>query len=344
MGSIIFASPLWFLLGAPLAFAVWRMFRRARSQAAAFPALAHVPRAASWRQRVAALPPALFALGIAALIVAAARPQTRLSQSRKNAEAIAIEMTVDISGSMRALDFATKEAPLKNRLDVVKEAFAEFVAARPDDLVGLVTFGGYATTRSPLTFDHAAALFFLKEVRIPEPHEIVAKDELETAIGDGLAMACARLAAVTNVKSRIVVLLSDGESNAGIVTPEQATALAKQQGVKVYSIGVGTPGVAKAPVPGMDMFGRQIITQAHFGMDEKALREISDATGGMYFNVRNKKGLEEALAEIAKLEKTEISQTVYYRNKEHFAPFLAAGALLVLLAALMAPKGRRSLA
>lgn len=341
MGSIMFASPYCFLLAAPLLFAAWRMFRRARSQAAAFPALALVPRAASWRQRLAALPPALLALGMAALIMAAARPQTRLSQSRKSAEAIAIEMTVDVSGSMRALDFATKEAPRKNRLDVVKEAFAEFVAARPDDLIGLVTFGGYATTRSPLTFDHDAVLFFLKDVRIPESHEVVAADELETAIGDGLAMACARLAAATNVKSRIVVLLSDGESNAGIVTPEQATALAKQQGVKVYAIGVGSTGAA--PVPATDMFGRQVITQAYFGMDEKALRRIADDTGGMYFNVKNKKGLEEALAEIAKLEKTEVSQTVYYRNKEHFRPFLGAGAALVLLAALIAPKGRKSL-
>ena len=287
------------------------------------------------------LPPVLLALGIAALIVAAARPQTRLSQSRKNTEAIAIEMVVDVSGSMRALDFATREAPQKNRLDVVKEAFEEFVTKRPDDLIGLVTFGGYATTRSPLTFDHAALRFFLKEVRIPGQDEIASGDELQTAIGDGLAMACARLAAVTNVKSRIVVLLSDGESNAGIITPEQATKLAKQQDVKVYTIGAGNTG--NVPFPTTDFFGRPTIGMANFGMDEKALRRISDATGGMYFNAKNKKGLDEALEQIAKLEKTEISQTVYFRNKERFGVFAGAGAALVLLAALMAPKGRKSL-
>ena len=313
------------------------MFRRARSQAAPFPALAHVPRAVSWRQRVAFLPPALFALGAAALIVAAARPQERLSQFRRSADAIAIKMVVDVSGSMMALDFATKEAPRKTRLDVVKEQFAEFVAKRPDDLIGLVSFGGYATTRSPLTFDHDALLFFLKEVKVPgQDGEIVAQDEQMTAIGDGLAMACARLAAVTNVKSRIVVLLSDGDSNYGIITPEQATDLAKQQGVKVYTIGVGSSGYA----PILD---RGRIVQARVSMDERELKRIASETGGVYFNARDKRGLENALDEISKLEKTQIDQSVWFRNRELYPPFLIAGALAILAAMLLAPKGRKTM-
>jgi len=249
---------------------------------------------------------------------------------------------VDVSGSMQALDFATKEAPRKTRLDVVKEQFAEFVAKRPDDLIGLVSFGGYATTRSPLTFDHNALQHFLKEVKVPgQDGEPSTREEQLTAIGDGLALACARLAAVTNVASRIVVLLSDGESNFGIITPKEATALARQQGVKVYTIGVGSTGLA--PVIVRDMFGREVMQQSPVTMDEEELKRIASETGGLYFNAKDKKGLETSLEEISKLEKTRIDQSVWFRNKELFPPFLASGALAILAAMLLAPKGRRTL-
>ena len=338
----VFSSPYSFLFLAPLAIVMWRMFRRARAQAVPFPALARIPRSASWRQRIAWLPPALFILAVVALTIAAARPQKRLSQSRKSAESIAINMVVDVSGSMRALDFQTKEAPRKTRLDVVKEQFAEFVEKRPDDLIGLISFGGYAVTRSPLTFDHDALLFFLNEVKIPgQDGEVVANEELLTAIGDGLALAVARLASVTNVASRIVVLLTDGDSNAGIITPEQATALAKQQGVKVYTIGVGSTGYA--PFLGRDLLGRESVVQSYVTMDEAALKKIASETDGLYFSVNDKKGLETALEEISKLEKTRIDQAIWFRNKELYPPFLAAGAALLLAAFLLAPKGRKTM-
>ena len=338
----VFSSPYSFLLFAPLAFALWRMFRRARAQATPFPALAFIPRASSWRQRLAWLPPVLFALGATALILAAARPQKRLSQSRKSAEAIAINMVVDVSGSMMALDYATPAAPRKNRLDVVKEQFAEFVAKRPDDLIGLVSFGGYAVTRSPLTFDHDALLFFLKEVKIPgQDGEPVAREETQTAIGDGLALAVARLAGATNVASRIIVLLTDGESNTGTVTPEQATALAKQQGVKVYTIGIGVSG--QAYIYHRNMFGQEVKMPINAPIDEEALRRIAAETGGLYFSANDKKGLETALEEISKLETTRIDQAVWFRHNELFPPFLAIGAALLLAAFSLAPKGRKTM-
>lgn len=339
---IAFATPLALLLFIPWGFAAWRLLRRARRQASPFPGLALVPRVVTWRQRLGVLPPYLMLAGLAALIFAAARPRTELSKSRKTTEAIAIEMTVDVSGSMLALDFSRRGAPpaeRRTRLDVVKETFADFAKRRPDDLIGLVAFGGYATTRCPLTLDHAALLHVLSKTEVA----VNAADQLETAtaIGDGLAMACARLASATNVQSRIVILLSDGESNAGIVTPEQATALAKQQGVKVYTIGVGSTGLAEAL--GRDMFGREVIGMMNVSMDEAALKRIAAATGGEYYNVRTRNALETALKTIDQLQKTEIEQSVYLRFEEHYRPFLAWGAAAVLAALLLSAKARHSL-
>ena len=340
-----FATPLAFLLFIPWAYATYRLLRRAKSQAVPFPRLKMIPPSVSWRQYLNALPPVLLAAGAAALIVASARPQSELSKSRKSTEAIAIEMTVDVSGSMMALDFSKPGAnpsARKTRLDVVKETFASFAEKRPDDLIGLVAFGGFATTRCPLTLDHTALLHVLSGTQVPGQNgEPVDQAETMTAIGDGLAMACARLAAATNVESRIVILLSDGESNAGIITPEQATAVAKQQGVKVYTIGVGTTGLAEAV--GRDMFGREVVGQMEVRIDEAALKRISEATGGLYFNVRNRDGLENALAEIDKLQKTAIDQTVYRRYQEHYLTFLIPGAAAALLAILLASRSRRSL-
>ena len=196
-----------------------------------------------------------------------------------------------------------------------------------------------ATTRCPLTFDHAALLHVLSKTEVA----VNAADQLETAtaIGDGLAMACARLAAATNVQSRIVILLSDGESNAGIVSPEQATAVAKQQGVKVYTIGVGSTGLAEAL--GRDMFGREFVGMMEVSMDEAALKRIAAETGGGYYNVRNRAALETALETIDQLQKTAVEQTVYLRFEEHYRPFLAWGAAAILAALLLSAKARHGL-
>lgn len=339
---IAFATPSALLLFISWGFAAWRLLRRARQQASPFPGLSLLPHVVTWRQRLGFLPPYLMLLGLAALIVAAARPRTELSKARKTTEAIAIEMAVDVSGSMLALDFSRRGAPpseRKTRLDVVKEAFAAFVERRPDDLIGLVAFGGYATTRCPLTLDHAALLHMLSKTEVA----VNAADPLETAtaIGDGLALACARLASATNVQSRIVILLSDGESNAGIVSPEQATALAKQQGVKVYTIGVGSTGLAEAI--GRDIFGRETLGMMEVSMDEETLKRIAAATGGEYYNVRTKDALEKALATIDQLQKTAVEQTVYLRFEEHYRPFLAWGAVAVLAALLLSAKNRGGL-
>lgn len=328
------ASPAAFLLLIPWAAAAWRLLRTGRRRAVPFAPLARIPRRASWRQRLSRLAAPLLLAGLAALVVAAARPQTRNARSHHSAEVVALQMVLDVSGSMEALDLSLRKGAgweFKTRLDVVRELFTEFVGRRPGDLVGLVTFGGFATTRSPLTLDHRALQHVLASVRIPQTEDgATDREELLTAIGDGLAMGCARLEQASNVVSRVIVLLSDGESNAGVVTPQEATRLARSLGIKVYCIGVGSTGVA--PFRARDLFGRETITQARVTMDEAALRRIAQETGGLYFGVRDRQGLENALQQIDSLEKTRIDEVLYEDRQDHFIPWLAAGVCLTLAA------------
>ena len=343
-----FAWPYSFLLFLPLALAAWRMLRRGRRSGIRFSAVPRLPaKTAGWRARAANLAPFIFLLGAAALVVAAARPRESLSQGRRNVDAIAIAMAVDVSGSMEIIDLTPREAErirtqadaerLPTRLDVVKKTFAKFVEARPDDLIGLVTFGGFASSRAPLTADHETLLQVLKGVEVPssgiDPRtgQPIDGEETRTAIGDGLATALARLKNA-ELKSKIVILLSDGQNNTGAVKPDAAADAAAKLGVKVYTIGVGSnSGLALARM--RDMFGRMQIGQVHNdGFDEAQLKSIAKKTGGRYFGVRDEKGLKAALEEIDQLEKTTLDRTIYQRWREYFTPFLLTGAFLVLLA------------
>jgi len=334
-----FAHPLAFLLLVPAAVAAWFVYRRRVSSGILFAPVHRLAGAArTWRARAATVLPLLFLAGLVLAVFALARPQTVLSRSRRSADAIAIEMVVDVSGSMKALDLSPRLAAgirPTTRLDVVKKTFADFVSGRPDDLIGLVTFGGYASTRAPLTMDHRALQHVLEGVEIPgrrygDSGQIVNKEELLTAIGDALATACARLEHAETV-SRIAVLLSDGESNTGIIEPAEAVKMAKQMDIKVYTIGVGTTGVA--PFIGRDLLGRETIVRSRVRLDEALLRDIAGQTGGRYFNVRDPKGLEAALEEIDELEKTEIEQEVYERYNELFPWYLIPAVALTLLGA-----------
>ena len=326
-----FAFPWAFLLLLPLLFALWRALRRVCGRGVPFPGLSRMPRIVSWRQRLSALPPILLAAGLACCIVALARPQSDLSRHAESKEVLAIEMAIDVSGSMT--EFVPSSGPsAKTRLEAVKETFREFVKKRPDDLIGLVSFGGYATTRCPLTVDHEALLAVLERTNVPGTDgERATADEYQTAIGDGLAMACARLASATNVKSRVTILLSDGVSNTGAVEPDEAAAAAAKLGIRVYTIGVGTHS-ARTPFRSKDMFGRMSVQYANMSFDESQLKSIAKKTGARYFGVRDKKGLQAALEEIDSLEKTTLDRTVFQRYREYFPPFLLWGVVLVLVA------------
>lgn len=346
-----FADPWMLLLTLPLAIAAWRMLRRGRRAGIRFSAVGRLPaKTAGWRAKVAAFTPFIMLLGLLMLVVAMARPRSPLAHEKKNVDAIAIAMVVDVSGSMEALDLTPPGERFSRdttRLAIVKKLFSEFVSKRPDDLIGLVTFGGYAATRSPLTADHEALLNVLKGVEIPSialdaQGKPIAPDEQMTAIGDGLATALARLKDA-KPKSKVVILLSDGVSNTGAVEPDDAAAAAAKLGVKVYAIGVGTKS-RRTPIFGKDFFGRSVVQYADMTFDEKQLRSIAGKTGGTYFPVNDRDSLENALAEIDSLETTVIEADAYDRWSEHFVPFLFLGAILVLLAVSLSMSATRRMA
>ena len=330
-----FATPWAFLLLLPLVFAAWRLYRRTKTvRAIPFAPLSRIPRkTAGWRAMVVRISPALFLAGSVLLVIALARPQKIFSRNHRSADAIAIAMAVDVSGSMEALDLAERpQAPnAKTRLDVVKDCFSRFILHRPDDLIALISFGGFASTRSPLTADHEALLQILKATQIPNREladDEASAEELLTAVGDGLATACARLQNA-EPKTRIVVLLTDGVSNAGIFSPEDATELAAKLGIRVYTIGVGTRG--EAPFRVRDNFGRSVLTRALVEFDENQLRQIAEKTDGRYFNVRDAEGFRAAMDEIDKLEKTRVTRNVYNNYNELYTLFLALGSILLVL-------------
>ena len=336
------ATPWALLLLLPLAFAAWRMLRRSRvASAIPFAPMSRLPiRTAGWRGALVRAVPWLFIGGAALLIIAAARPQGSFSRERKSTDAIAIAMVVDVSGSMEALDLTRgnpADANAQNRLDVVKECFGEFIEKRPDDLIALIAFGGYATTRSPLTADHEALLQILKATTIPgmeydEQGRPVSQEELLTAVGDGLTTACARLKDA-EPKTRIIVLLSDGVSNTGVFTPDFAADVAKGLGIKVYTIGVGSNS-GNAPFRVRDAFGRTRVVYGQTEFNDAELRAIATKTGGKYFNVRDNAGFKVAMADIDKLETTKVTRMVYTHYQERYLPFLVLGAFAVALAIL----------
>lgn len=331
-----FANPYALLLLLPLAFAAWRMLRRSRGRGLKFSAVSRIPvKKASWRVFCATFTPYIAILGLLLLILACARPRIPLGKDRKNVDAIAIAMVVDVSGSMSALDLTPRGVEYSKdttRLSVVKKMFAQFVEKRPDDLISLVTFGTYATARTPLTSDHETLLNVLKGVEIP-----MGDGEAETAVGDGLSVALLRIKDA-KPKSKIVILLTDGVSNIGSeqggVDPETAADLAAKMGIKVYTIGVGTKA-QRSPRLFVDHYGRSIVRWWPSGFDEGQLKNIAETTSGMYFAVNDREGLEKALEEIDKLETTPLEVDEWKRWIEYFPMLLSFGASLVVLASLL---------
>lgn len=346
-----FANPLVLMLFLPLLFVAWRLLRYGRRGGIRFAAIGFLPRNSSgWRGKLAKFTPFILLAALTLLIIAAARPRTSLSREQREKNAIAIAMTVDVSGTMEALDLTPKGAKFSKdttRLAVVKKLFAEFVEKRPDDLIALVTFGGYAATRVPLTADHDALLGVLRTVEVPPtPYDAngrqIGEGEQMTAIGDGLSVALLRLKDA-KPKSKVVILLSDGMNNAGAVDPDEAAKHAASLGIKIYTIGVGTKSV-RTPFFGRDFFGRTTIVYNDTNFDEKQLRSIAEKTGGMYFSVNDRDSLKKALEEIDKLEKTKIEEDVWDRWEEHFIAFLLAGVALALLATSLSVVSFRRLA
>lgn len=336
-----YTYPYAFLLFLPLVFAAWRMLRRSRARGVKFALVSRIPvRSPTWRVVVANIAPYLLLIGLSLLIIAAARPRTidaGKNSSSIKVDAIAISMVLDISGSMNALDLTPKGVSYSKdttRLSVVKRFFADFVKKRPDDLISLVAFGTYATARMPLTSDHETLLDVLKGVEIPER-----QDELQTAVGDGLSVGLLRVKDA-KPKSKIVILLSDGECNAG-EDPQMAVEAAAKMGVKVYTIGVGTK--ARIVPFLVNHGGRSFVVQDRSGFDEALLKNIAETTSGKYFAVNDREALEKALEEIDKLERTPIEVEKWNCWNEHFPVFLFAGIMFIVLGGVLSVSAVRRL-
>lgn len=263
------------------------------------------------RQRMLFLPFVFRLLALALFIIALARPQKSLNKQDIEVEGIDIMMALDISGSMLARDFKP------DRLESSKKVASEFIAGRPNDRIGLVAFSGEAFLQSPLTNDH-----ILLDTLFNALYSGMINDG--TAIGDGLGLSVYHLRKSQAV-SKVIILITDGVNNSGAMDPITAADIAALFGIRVYTIGVGTKGVA--PFPVQTPMGIQFVNM-EVQIDEELCQQIADKTGGKYFRAQNEAKLREIYKEIDLMEKSKISISQYSRKTEHFLPFLVFGALL----------------
>ncbi len=253
-------------------------------------------------------------LTIIFIIIALARPRSTNQLQNVTTEGIDIMISLDISGSMQAMDFKP------NRLEAAKDVAINFISGRPNDRMGLVIFASESFTQCPLTLDHNVLTNLFRDVRIGMLED-------GTAIGMGLATAVNRIKD-SDAKSKVIILLSDGENNRGTIAPLTAAEIARTFGIRVYTIGVGSVGMA--PVPINTVFGQQI-QQQEVRIDEAMLSEIAEITGGQYFRATNKAALEKIYSEIDAMEKIKIEVQEYTRYSEEFLPFALLALLFLLL-------------
>ena len=320
------------LLGLLLLPLLLALRRRQQPSAISFPAI----------QELAALPPSMMtrlrrllpwmrAVVLILIVVALARPQQGLQVTKLYSEGIAIAVVVDISGSMRALDL-TLNGQQQNRLEVVKHTFRHFVrgdnaelSGRGGDRIGMVTFARYADSISPLTLDHDTLLALLDQVQI-----VSLTEEDGTAIGEAIALGIERLRDAKST-SKVMILLTDGANNAGETEPIEAAKIAQAMGIKIYTIGTGTRGVAPVPVRTAD--GHTVLQRMRVFIDEHTLTDIAKTTGGRYFRATDTRALQEIYGEINRLEKSANVLEHYQQYAERFTWFLlpALGLLLIEL-------------
>jgi len=268
----------------------------------------------SWRQYLIHVLFAFRIIALGLLIVALARPQSTSRSRDVSIEGIDIVMAMDVSSSMLAQDLRP------DRLEAAKDVASDFIAGRPDDRIGLVIFSGESFTQSPLTSDHSMIRNLFKDIKS-------GMIEDGTAIGDGLATSINRLKE-SDAISKVIILITDGVNNSGSIDPLSAAEIAKIYGIRIYTIGVGTMGVA--PYPVQTPFGIQY-QNMEVKIDEGILKEVAEVTGGRYFRATSNKKLKEIYEEIDQLEKSKIDVTEFSRRHEEFLPLaLLALALLMM--------------
>lgn len=272
------------------------------------------------------LPFVLRVVSIALVIIVLARPQALNSWEETETQGIDIALTLDVSGSMLSQDLEP------NRIEAAKKVAAEFITDRKNDNIGLVIFAGESFTQCPLTTDHKVLLNLLREVNF-------GLIEDGTAIGLGLANAVNRLKD-SESQSKVVILLTDGTNNRGQIAPLTAADLARSYGIRVYTIGVGTKGMAPTPV--QTPFGMRLQNMP-VDIDEKTLTEIASLTGGQYFRAEDTEGLRSVYQEIDQMEKYLINVQNVTRKQELFLPFALAALALILLELILRRTWLRSI-
>ena len=317
-----FVNPnfFWLLLVLPV-LVLWYVWKRNRQTATL--KISSIKGFKTGKNWLAKLKPLLFALrllALAAIIIALARPRTVDESTRiKTTKGIDIVMAIDVSASMLARDLKP------NRLEALKTVAARFIQARPNDRIGIVEYAGESFTKTPLTSDKTVVLSSLKNMKY---NTVI---EGGTAIGMGLGTAVNRLKE-SRAKSKVIILLTDGVNNSGFIDPKIASELAVEFGIKVYTIGLGTNGLAMSPI-GLRPNGSFQYGSIQVEIDEELLKEIAETTGGQYFRATSTTKLNEIYNEINKLEKTDIEEFKYTNYEEMFRPlvFLALGLLLLEL-------------
>ena len=279
----------------------------------------------SWAVRAQPLLPLLYILGLAALVIALARPRKGIAESRIHTEGVDIVLLSDVSTSMRAEDMSTATRTM-NRLDAAKAVMEKFINARPSDRIGIVAFAALPYSLAPLTMDHG---WLLQQMGRLETGMV----EDGTAIGDAIAAGINRLRD-SKAKSKVVVLLTDGMNNRGILSPENAAQAAKALGIKVYTVGAGGEGPARVPVT-TPFGGRQYMLQPS-DIDEPMLKYVAETTEASYFRARDFKGLEDVYRRIDQMEKTEMDVEQFTRFEERFMPWATAALCLLGLERLLA--------
>jgi Ca-activated chloride channel family protein len=312
--------PVFFWLGLLLPVLIFFYWRNNNLNLASIkvPSVKNFSGLGSFRTSIRHLPFVLRLLAFAALIIAMARPQTKNDEQQAEGEGVDIVLCIDVSGSMTAQDFTP------NRMEAAKKVASDFIDRRLTDRIAIVIFSGESFTQCPLTTDKAVLKAAVESIR---------NGLLEdgTAIGDGLSTSVDRLRS-SKTKSKVIILLTDGENNGGLIGPDNAKEIAKAFGIKVYTIGVGTDGFA--PFPIKTPMG-VIMQQQKVTIDEKLLTAIASETGGKYFRAKDNAGLEGIYSEINELEKSKVEIATLTRYTEKFFPFVMAALALLLLEVLI---------
>ena len=320
MNKVTFLNPefFWLFLLIPIVIG-WQIWKR--NEQTATLKISSLQGFKTSKSFLAKLKPMLFVfrlLALSSLIIAMARPRTvDVSSKTKTTKGIDIVMSVDVSGSMLAKDLKP------NRMEALKVVAENFVKARPNDRIGLVVYASEAYTKSPVTSDKAVVLDAIRSIK----YDNVLQDG--TGIGMGLTTAINRLKD-SKAKSKIVILMTDGVNNAGFIEPQTASDIAQQYGIKVYTIGIGSNGMADFPYA-IAPNGQFLFRMMKVEIDESLLRSIAKNTGGKYFRANSNQKLEAIYNEINKLETTEIQELKFYDYDEKFRPFALFAGLLLLV-------------